>query len=193
MPYETDFDTAFTILLGKAQGTIAPTPTPIPTTTGGGGTTAVAVATSYIISFHFSGSASALPVLTEVPDAGEIVWSHVYAGGASAQPVAATTTIDLQRTSWATFGGSSPVYGSGSAPGLAADSVSNTSLSGWSTHLAAGDTLIGRITSFSGSATWVSLILRVRRDVTVQTQSALVSDTGDTVTDLSGNQIVFRN
>jgi hypothetical protein len=26
MPYETDFDTAFTILLGKAQGTISPAP-----------------------------------------------------------------------------------------------------------------------------------------------------------------------
>ena len=193
MPYETDFDTAFTILLGKAQGTIAPTPPPTPTPSGGGGSAPPAVATSYIIAFHFTGSNTSVPILTEVPDDGEIVWCHLYAGGATAQPVAATATIELQRTTWSTFGGSSPVYGSGSAPSLNADSVANTSLSGWSTHVAAGDTLIGRITAFSGSATWVTMVLRVRRDVVVQTQSSLIDDTGAAVTDPSGNQIIFRN
>lgn len=195
MPYETDFDTAFTILLGKAQNTIAPTPAPVPSpgTGGGGGSTAPAIATSYVIAFQFSGGLTAVPALAEVPDPGEIVWVHVYAGGTSAEPVAVTATIDLQLTRWETFGGTTPIYGSGTPPRLQADSISNTSLSGWLTHLSAGDALVGRMTEFEGDAnSWVAMMLRVRRDIVVQNQTSLIDDTGAVVTDPSGNVVIFR-
>jgi len=197
MPYETDFDTAFTILLGKAQGTIAEVaPAPIPT---GGGTTIITATTNYIVAFMFGGGGSALstttvdPYLVEVPDPGEIVSAHTYAGNSTATPVAVTATVDLQRTSFTTFGGSSPVYGSGTPPRLQADSIGNASLSGWFTHLDTGDTLIARLSAFSGTATWVALMLRVRRDASAQQQFAVLDASGDPVLDASGNPVIFRS
>src|SRR5688572_16986643 len=163
MPYETDLDAAFTILLGKARGTGTVTPAPAPSPGGGG--TPVAQSSSYVLVFHFGGGGSPLtvattdPVLVETPDPGEIVWSHLYAGGPTGQPEVVSAELDLQVTRFDTFGGSSPVYGSGSPPTITADSLANTSLSGWFAHLDSGATLIARLLSFTGGATWVNLVL----------------------------------
>lgn len=198
MPYETDFDSAFTLLLGKAQGVITPTPTPIPIT-GGGTTTPVAQDTSYVIAFTFGGggtplsAATADPVLIEAPDPGEIVWVHLYAGSANYEPVAVTAVLDLQRTRWETFGGTTPVYGSGTSPRITADTQANMSLAGWFAHMDAGDTLIAKLTSFSGTATWLSMQIKVRRESTVLAQSTVVDAAGNQYVDASGNFYVYRN
>lgn len=163
MPYETDLDTAFTILLGKAQGTVTPTPTPVPTPTPGGGTV---TATTYTLNFLFGNGSSALtasgqnPLLCEVPDSGEIVWAHLYAGNSVAAGVNVSATVDL----WRTFGTLSNIYGSGTKPTLSAQSSANMSLVGWFPHLDAGEQVIAKLATFTGSATWLSLVLRVRRD-----------------------------
>lgn len=192
MPYETDFDTAFTILLGKAQGTgVVAGPVAPPSST------PVAQSSSYTVPFLFLGGGSALststqdPLTVEVPDPGEIVWVHMYAGNPTAQPVAVTATVDLQVTRWETFGGSTPVYGSGTPPRLQSDSVSSANLAGWFTHFDSGATLIARLTAFSGSATWILLLVRVRRDYTPPTQLAVVDELGNAVLDSSGNPIIM--
>jgi hypothetical protein len=179
VPYETDFDTAFTILLGKAQGTVTTDPgTTTPPPTGGGSTTAAP--SSYIVAVQFGGGGEALsvagsdPRIIEVPDPGEIVWVHLYAGNASAQPVAVDVTIDLQRTRLSTFGGSSPVYGSGTPPSLSGSATADMSLVGWFTHFESGDTLIARLSSFTGAATWVAIFVNVRGDVISHQQFCVV-------------------
>ena len=196
MTYETDFDAAFTLLLGKAQGTYTYT-NPTPTPAGGG--TPSAVATSYSVCFMFSGGGRALiaaqvdPILVEVPDDGEIVWVHLYAGDINAAPVAVTATVDLQITRWETFGGSSPVYGTGNPPSLQADSVGSPSLAGWFPHFQAGDTLIARLSLLSGTATWIAMIIKVRRDITTQNQLAVLDGSGNLVLDTGGNTVVSPN
>ena len=166
MPYETDFDTAFTILLGKAQNTITPTPAPVPPTGGGG--TGTATVTAYTINFLFGGGGSAVttgnqnPLLCEVPDAGEIVWAHLYAGSNTAAPVSVSATIELYRT----FGGLTTIYGAGTKPTLSSASTANMSLAGWFTHLDAGESIIADLVTMSGTATWIALVLRIRRDTT---------------------------
>jgi hypothetical protein len=190
MPYETDFDTAFTILLGKAQGTISPAPSPTP----GGGGTLVPAATSYVICFQFNGGLAASPMLVEVPDPGEIVWAHLYAGGTNGEPATVSATVEVQQSRLETYGGSTPVHGSGSAPSIASSTSGDASLSGWHTHLSAGDSLVGRVTAFSGATTaWLALVLRVRRDNVMQTLLFVVDGSGNTVVDSSGNTVVFRD
>lgn len=174
MSFETEFDQAFTILLGKAQQNVSqtvPSTTPAPTPGGGtsGGGTTITTGT-YVVAFEWGGAGAALqsttadPILVEVPDSGDIVWVHLYAGNVSGAPSAVSATIDLQRTAFGSFGSSTSLSGSGTPPRIQSDSIANTSLSGWSTHLNAGDTLIARLTSFTGLATFLVLILRVRRD-----------------------------
>ena len=160
MPYETDFDTAFTILLGKAQNTITPTPTPAPVIT------PPSTVTTYTLNFLFGNGSSALtasgqnPLLAEVPDSGEIVWAHLYAGNSVAVGVNVTATVDL----WRTFGTLTNIWGSGTKPTLTSQSSANMSLVGWFPHLDAGEQVIAKLATFSGTATWLSLVLRVRRD-----------------------------
>jgi hypothetical protein len=200
MSFETDFDSAFTILLGKAQGTLTlePAPAPAPVTSSGGGTSTVPAPTSYTVPFFWPGGGAAPvpaafdPLVVEVPDPGEIVWVHLYAGDVNGQPVAVTTAIDLQVTRWESFGGSSPVYGSGTVPRITADSSANVSLSGWFTHLEGGDALIAKMTSFSGTATWVAMNIKVRRDTTAQNRVGVLDDTGGQVLDAYGNPIIYR-
>jgi hypothetical protein len=126
-----------------------------------------------------------------VPDPGEIVWVHMYAGTSTATPVAVSATVDLQVTRFETFGGSTPVYGSGTPPRLQSDSISNASLVGWFPHFDSGDTLIARLTAFAGSATWISLVIKVRRDYTASTQLAVLDADGNAVLDAFGNPIVY--
>jgi hypothetical protein len=162
MPYETDFDTAFTILLGKAQGIIAPTPTPVPPVV----TAPTGTVTAYTINFLFGGGSAALtaggqnPLLAEVPDAGEIVWAHLYAGTGTGAASSVSATVELYRT----FGTLTTIYGGGTKPTLSSQSSANMSLSGWFTHLDAGEQVIADLATFSGTASWLALVLRIRRD-----------------------------
>lgn len=166
MSFETELDTAFTILLGKAQGTVTQTvpstPAPTPVTSD---------VTSYTVVFPWSGGGLAIvasacdPLVVEVPDAGEIVWCHVYAYSFTGTPVSVTAALSLAKTTYGDgLGSTTSVSGSGSAPGLSAASQASPSMSGWNTHLDAGDTIIGRLTSFSGTARGVAMVLKVRRD-----------------------------
>jgi hypothetical protein len=187
--YETDLDTAFTILLGKAQGTITQAGPPV----SGGGTT-VYVQNPATINFGFSGGSSALttgsvtPFLVEVPFAAHIVWVHMYAGDAAGAPVAVSAVVELHVTSLDAFGGSSNLWGTGSPATMTSASHVDISLSGWQLDLDAGDTLIARLASFTGTAEWLALTMQLKPTTTpvfgaVQDSSnaALTSDNGTPV------------
>ena len=172
MSSDTDFDAAFTILLGKAQGVIVPTGPPVPTPiTGTGGTTVVETTRPATVVFEFSGGGTTLNTLTqspafaEIPFSSTIVYAHMYAGSNTGAPVAVSATIDVEVAPLGAFGSGIPLAGSGNNPALAAQSSATISTSGWlgiAVPLDQGDSLVARLTSFSGSATWVSLTLQIR-------------------------------
>jgi hypothetical protein len=164
MSFETDFDSALTIILGKATGAFSAiqpsTPPPV--------TTPTTVTSSYSAIFLFGGGGSALstsadPILIEVPDSGDLQWVHLYATNALGVGVNATATLSIVIGSVGSVP-SAAMNGSGSAPSMTAQSYASTSISGWTTHVNAGDAIRARITAISGGATALSLILRIRRD-----------------------------
>lgn len=132
------------------------------------------------------------PVLVEVPMPCRIVWAHLYAGDVVGNPVATTATVNVQLTSLTTFGASTPLYGSGAIPALVSDSATNLDLTDWHRNLVTTDTLIGRLATFSGAATWLVLVLQLRpTDVPIGV-SAVTDDAGDPFTDADGNALTFR-
>lgn len=182
MSVDSLLDQAFTTLLNKARGPAIEQ--------------AVRPAT---INFVFSNNGAALvvttrdPLLVEVPFPCRIVWVHLYAGDKNGAPVAVTATVDLFLTQWDHFGTFAPVYGSGTPPHLTLDSVANADLSGWQLHLTTGDTLMARLRTFTGAASWLALTLQLRpTDVPIGISN--VTDlAGSFVTDSAGNIVVSRS
>lgn len=207
MSVDTTLDIAFTTLLGKAQGTSTGTGSvvPIPTTGGGtsgtGGTSGSTSSTALPVSVNFGwgGGGSTLtangadPVKASIPFPCTIAAARLCAGDGQGHPIAVSASIDVEVTQFNTFGASVPLQGSGTIPRLQSDSVANCNLSGWQTNLVAGDWLIARLASFSGSATWVALEL-ILQPISVQLGvSTVVDNAGNRLVDNSGNVIVYRN
>lgn len=140
-----------------------------------------------------SGPTTLDPILVEVPFPCRIVWAHMYAGDAAGNPIAVTASADVRLTQLLTFGGSVPLSGTGTPPGLQADSIADADLTGWQLNLTTTDTLIARLTTFTGTATWVALVLQLRpTDVPIGVETML--DASDvTYTDADGNPYVFRS
>ncbi len=185
MSVEGQLDQAFTTLLAKArqraeeQAGITPRTASIIFEWAGGGLPLVAANTD--------------PVLIEVPFDSTIVWAHMYAGDAAGLPVAVTATVAVAFTLLSTFGAQSALNGTGLQPSLQADSIRDVDLTSWHTNLLTGDTIIARLASFAGAATWVALSLQLRA-TQVQIGVAPYVDTGgDTYVDASGSSYVFRS
>lgn len=156
MPYETDFDTAFTILLGKAQGTIAPTPAPTPTPTptptarvvnipfylGADGTT---ITTGKRITFRLGLNATVTV----------ISWS--IAGFVSGASTSGSIAVDVFAASSL---GSLASISNGDVPTLApGTSLVEQDASGW-TPIPDPSWIQARVTSTGGTLHTVSLTLR---------------------------------
>lgn len=205
MSVDTTLDIAFTTLLGKAQGTTTGTGSVVPTPTpgGGGGTVTTGGGTTdtrlVSVNFEWGGGgaplvlANADPVKMSIPFPCTIAAARVCAGDGVGHPVSVSASIDVAITQFSTFGSAVSLQGSGTVPRLQSDSVSNCNLSGWHTNLIAGDWLIARLSSFTGSATWVALELTLQ-PISVQLGvSTVVDNAGNRLVDNSGNVIVYRN
>jgi hypothetical protein len=198
MSVDTTLDTSLALIVSKARSGLSSGTIPI-TSGGSSGGTVSSTARTATVNFEWGGGGSALsasacdPVLVEVPFASEIMWVHLFAGIASGAPVAVTTTLDLQLTRWASFGGSTPVYGSGTSPRITADSLGNMSLSGWFVNMTSGDVLIARVLTFSGTATFLTMNILLRSSDVPIGISGVSDGSGGTVVDASGNRIVWRS
>jgi hypothetical protein len=199
MPVETTLDAAFTTLVtpllrAGAPGTGGGTPLP-----GTGGSRPAT------INFSFGGGGAAIiaptgtdtalattsdPQLVEVPFACVITRAHLYAGTRFGDPVAVTATVDLTLSQFQNFGTGSPLYGTGSRPALAGQYSANIDISGWRVNLNNGDAIIARLASFTGTATWVSLVLGLLPVESPQNIVPVVDSGGNQVVDLAGNPVV---
>ena len=181
MSVDSILDGALTTLLEKAQRRVLPS--------------APRTAT---INFQWSGGGSALtlttvdPILVEVPFPSRIVWAHLYAGDGAGLPVAITATVDIGLTKLLTFGGSVPLYGSGAVPALTAAASADLLLTGWQIDLDTGDTLVARILTFTGAATWVTLALQVRAVDSLIGEQPIVDSLAADYVDASGATYVIR-
>lgn len=186
-------DSALTTLLVKAQRALvedAVRPITINFKWGGGGIPLTVAVDPITLA---SGARTTDPDLVEVPYPARIVSVHMYAGDGAGAPVAVTATVDIQLTQFLAFGASIPLHGTGAAPRLQLDSISDTDLTGWQLNLTGTDTLIARLTSFTGTATWVACIVKLRpTDVPIGVETMF--DASDvTYTDADGNPYVFRS
>ncbi len=161
MSAETDFDSAFTILLGKAVGAITPTGstvTPPTTTTGGTVTIPNTVGVEYVI----DGGTSAI---NNGSAGGLIVPFNCVITGVVLQEFDGTTgsiTVDIQGA----LPGASPSFSSlcgGNTPHITSGRYySDGSVSGWSTTLDRGDAL-RYVVSGASTIKRVTVMLYVRR------------------------------
>lgn len=205
MPYETDFDRAFTVLLGKAQGTITPTPTPVPG--GGGNPTPTPVPNSTTdpcaLMMNFDGVGTVLRAgmggIPQVPQGSFTITGCKITSGAynttraSIVPVNCTATINIQIASqghWS--GGSRKVWGS-DLPTIFNASEADVSVAGWDvTEIQPGDILPFSLVTFSGAATVLTVTLQLRRFTTVGIGTTDINSGSNTVTDTSGNHIILQ-
>ncbi len=159
MSFETDFDAAFTTLLGKAVGAITPTAIqPVPTTTGTSNVAAVTAGIEYVI------------------EGGGVAITNGNAGGLIVPLTGVITKVELQEFDGISGSitvdigkgapGSSPGFGSitgGSTPHITSGRhYSDSGLGGWTTTLSYGDALRYTV---SGASTIrrVTVMLYVRR------------------------------
>jgi hypothetical protein len=135
--------------------------------------------------------------LCEIAFPCRILSCHMFAGTASGSsgilPTVATATVDLRIGSqgqWA--GGSMPLYPAG-APTMTNTSEAAIDTTGWIDDLQPGDLLLWRLVSIVGTATWLSVTLRIRRlDVTGLGVAALTNQGAVNFTDASGASFVVR-
>lgn len=201
MSVDTTLDTAFTTLLGKAQGTI--TGTVVPPSTGGGGGTVITGGSSDTrpasVNFEWSGGGATLnlnnvdPIKVSIPFPCSIAAARLCAGDGQGHPVSVSASVDVEITQFGSFGSSTALQGSGTIPRLQSDAISNCDMSGWHTNLVASDWLIARLASFSGSATWVAFELVLQPTSVQLGVSNVIDNAGNTMVDSSGNTLVFRN
>lgn len=186
MSADSVLDEAFTRLLGKVQQEAAQQqvaaavrPATINFVWGGGGLPIVA--------------ANCDPLLVEVPFPSFVVWAHLYAGDALGHPVEVTATVEVRLTQLLTFGDSVPLYGLGLPPHMTVAAVADVNVQAWQQNLITGDALVARLATFSGTATWLALVLQLRPTDVPLGVTGIVDDSGDTIVDSDGNPIVLRS
>ena len=151
------------------------------------------------MNFQWTGGGQALelenmdPIILEVPYPCRILWAHMRAGSAVGDPMPVSATISVQFSQFETFGASTPLHSVGTIPTLATQSSSDCDISDWHQELTTGDTLIAVMETYTGVATWVSLILLIRAtDVSTLGQDVMVDADGNPIIDTGGNQVVAR-
>lgn len=193
MTVDAVLDGALTTLLIKAQRALvedAVRPITINWKWSGGGVPITVAVDPITLA---SGATTVDPDLVEVPYPARLVSVHMYAGDGAGAPVAVSATVDIRLTQFLAFGASIPLSGTGAVPTLQLDSISDTDLTGWQLNLTGTDTLIARLTSFTGTATWVACVMKLRpTDVPIGVET-MVDASAVTYTDASGNPYVLRS
>lgn len=157
MPYETDLDTAFTVLLGKAQNTITTTE-PAPPITGGG--TILVPPAVLTINFLIDGGGS---VITTGDKGFLVVDFDCYIRGYDVlADVSGSIVLDVEKTDYATFPTFASITAAAKPTLSAAQKSQNFTLTGWTTTIAQGDILKFQVDSAT-TVTRVLLALRVQR------------------------------
>lgn len=166
MSVDSTLDTAFTTLLGKfpASGSTSPI-------TGGGlgpvdGTSPMGTT----VNITFSGMGGGLPGsgmsgVVEIPGSLSLVWVHMFAGDEDIRPVPVSAAVSLRLTSEGGFGSSTAIYGS-TMPALSGDASASIDISEWTKDYTTSDTILYRLASFSGAATWLTLTMQLRPNAT---------------------------
>jgi hypothetical protein len=158
MPYETDFDTAFTVLLGKAQNTItvpspapAPIPAPAPTIT----------PDTFTMWFTLNGGASALTTadFVEAP----IHFACVLTGYILLSRTSGTIVLKLGKATVAAYPTFTSIVASAPPTLSSQQKREDETLTGWTTSIDADTILELGVTSNASSLLRVSLGLRARR------------------------------
>lgn len=151
------------------------------------------------INVNFGGGGSALstgrPCIARIPVPCVIQSIELYAGNELGQPVVVTTAIvDLWTTTADAFasGGQTPLHDTGAKAALAGESYHSADLTGWILNLTATDRLVGRIATWSGTATWLGVLISAM-PTGVPQGTANVTDGTSLVVDDGGNQIIFQN
>jgi len=150
------------------------------------------------MNFQWTGGGQALvlantdPVILEVPFPARLLWAHMRAGDANGFPIPVTTTVDLQWSKFENWGAQNPVYGVGTPPSLSSASSNDCDTTSWHLDYTTGDTFVASLSSFSGVATWVALILLLRAVDAPLGQDSLIDVSSDTIIDSNGNVVVVR-
>ena len=182
MSAEATLDAALTLLLAKA------------TTPGADPTTRTAV-----MKYGFTGGGTAIdptlmdPIDLDVPFPCRIVWARLKAGDGLGAPVPVTATVELRLSQFETFGGSVPLYGDGTMPTLTAAPSVDCDLTGWQINLTDLDTITARIVTFTGSASWLSLQLKIRATEFQLGITDVLDGSSIVYTDAAGNPYVYRS
>lgn len=178
-------DAGFTEIIGKARQEFADQQ--------------VQQARPITINVNFSGGGSALstgkPCIARIPVPCTIQSVEIYAGNETGAPVVVTTAIvDLWTTTIDTFslGGQSPLNNIGAKVSLAGASSAVADLTGWTLNLEATDRLVGRIATWSGTATWLAVLISVLPTLVPQGTLGILDDSGNAVLDANGNPVQYR-
>lgn len=150
-----------------------------------------------VILFHFNGGGAPLvvgqPMMAAVTFPSRVIGCWLFAGDDTLNPVSVTASVDLRRGQqghWAE--GSHPLYGA-TMPGLSGASEADVSIADWFTELQPGDLLPARLAVFTGSATWLLLVLPLRRlDAVGLGVDELVAG-GDSIVTSGGDRVVLRS
>lgn len=165
MSFETDFDTAFSILLGKAVGVITPTGVTVtPTPVSDGTTTTIATARVVDVPMVIGGRGTALATSDHVfyrlglnGTLTVLTWS--LAGTVSGASIAGTITVDILVGS--TLATVATICG-GNKPTLTAQAERSDQApaTDWTTSIADPRWIMAKVISTAGALEVVSLTLR---------------------------------
>ena len=151
------------------------------------------------VNFHFGGSTTAVTAgqtgIAEIPCASTLLSCHIYAGTALFVPSAVTATVDLQlgqKNAWS-GGVLTPIH-NGTLATITALAEVEISLTDWIIQFKENDIVACRLATFSGTATWLLVTLKLQPLNVVGLGSADLVDfeNGDTIVDGSGNQVIWR-
>lgn len=160
MSFETDFDSAFTILLGKAQGTltVGSTPTPTPTPVTPTSTTRV-VDVAFVIGARGTALAVNDHAFLRLGLNGPVtVVSWSLAGTVGGSSASGTITVDVLTGLF--FSGLSSIC-SANRPALTAQSErADQAPTNWGTTIQDGQWIMAKVLSTGGTLEVVSLTLR---------------------------------
>lgn len=159
MSFETDFDSAFTILLGKAQGTLTVTPAPVTPTPVTATPTTRVVDVAFVIGARGTALAVNDHAFLRLGLNGVVtIVSWSLAGTVAGSSASGTVTVDVLTSSF--FSGLSSICAS-NRPALTAQSErADQTPANWTTTIQDGQWIMAKVLSTGGTLEVVGLTLR---------------------------------
>ncbi len=178
---DATLDSAFTLLLQKSlqaeqEGVVKPA----------------------TINFMWTGGGQALnlltldPIMVEIPFASTLVWAHMFAGDGVGGAIDVSATVELRLSNFANFGSSLPLYQTGLIPTLDTVASMDLDITDWLTNFDGGDIITAYPVTFTGTATWMALVLRLRPTESAIGVSATEDNSGEVMTTNDGEAMQFR-